>query len=103
MSVMDSIDKLIDPSGDSEPSWKHRRRLIYGAYALGVVMVLFGLGQFLFDSQAGVQAIIGGVSLISIIVSAYTGFSAWQDTRLYGNTFEQTVVQHMPFDETSDG
>lgn len=46
-------------------------------------MVLFGLAQFLFDSQAGVQAIVGGVSLISIIVSAYTGFSAWEDTRLY--------------------
>ena len=44
-------------------------------------MVLFGLGQFLFDSQAGVQAIIGGVSLISIIVSAYVGFSAFEDTR----------------------
>jgi hypothetical protein len=66
------------------PSWKHRRRLIYGAYALGVVMVVFGMVQFLFDSQAGVQAIVGGVSLITVIVSAYTGFSAWEDTKLYG-------------------
>jgi hypothetical protein len=87
MPVMDSIDKLIDPHGNSQPSWRHRRRLIYGAYALGVVMVLFGLGQFVFDSQAGVQAIIGGVSLISIIVSAYVGFSAFEDTRMkeYGD------------------
>jgi len=86
-----------------QPPWKHRRRLIYGAYSLGVVMVLFGMVQFLFDSQAGVQAIVGGVSLITVIVSAYTGFSAWQDTRLYGNTFQQTVVQHSPHDEYSDG
>lgn len=87
MPVMDSVDKLIDPHGNSRPSWRHRRRLVYGAYGLGVVMVLFGLGQFAFDSQAGVQAIIGGVSLISIIVSAYVGFSAFEDTRVkdYGD------------------
>ena len=94
MPVMDSIDKIIDPNGTGAPGWRHRRRLIYGAYGLGVVMVLFGLGQFAFDSQAGVQAIIGGVSLISIIVSAYVGFSAFEDTRMkdYGDdpdgTFE---------------
>ena len=54
-------------------------------------MVLFGLGQFIFDSQAGVQAIIGGVSLISIIVSAYVGFSAFEDTRYkeYGEEFNE--------------
>ena len=87
MPLADSIDNLIDPHHDSKPSWKHRRRLIYGAYALGVIMVLFGLGQFIFDSQAGIQAIIGGVSLISIIVSAYVGFSAFEDTRMkeYGD------------------
>ena len=92
MPVMDSIDNLIDPQHNSKPSWKHRRRLIYGAYALGVVMVLFGLGQFAFDSQAGVQAIIGGVSLISIIVSAYVGFSAFEDTRMkdYGDNPDGT-------------
>jgi len=91
MPVMDSVDKLIDPQGNSAPSWKHRRRLIYGAYILGVVMVLFGLGQFLLDSQAGLQAIIGGVSLISIIVSAYVGFSAFEDTRYkeYGEQFDE--------------
>jgi hypothetical protein len=81
MPFVDSVDKFIDPNGNSKPTWKHRRRLIYGAYGLGIFMVLFGLGQFLFDSQAGVQAIIGGVSLISIIVSAYVGFSAFEDTR----------------------
>jgi hypothetical protein len=87
MPIMDSVDNLIDPYHNSNPSWIHRRRLIYGAYGLGVFMVLFGLGQFLFDSQAGIQAIIGGVSLISIIVSAYVGFSAFEDTRMkeYGD------------------
>jgi hypothetical protein len=66
-------------------------------------MVVFGMVQFLFDTQAGTQAIVGGVSLITIIVSAYTGFSAWQDTRLYGNTFNQTMIAHEPHNEMSDG
>jgi hypothetical protein len=86
-----------------QPPWKHRRRLIYGAYGLGVFMVLFGMVQFLFDTQAGVQAIVGGVSLITVIVSAYTGFSAWQDTRLYGNHYQNTIVNHAPHGPHSDG
>jgi hypothetical protein len=93
----------ISADEQNKPPWKHRRRLIYGAYGLGVVMVVFGMVQFLFDTQAGTQAIVGGVSLITIIVSAYTGFSAWQDTRLYGNTFQQTVMHHAPHDQNSDG
>jgi hypothetical protein len=89
----------ISETKPNEPSWKHRRRLIYGAYALGVFMVLFGMIQFLFDTQAGVQAIVGGVSLITIIVSAYTGFSTFQDTRLFGRV-EHHHVEH---DRMSDG
>ena len=93
----------ISQDTEGQPSWKHRRRLIYGAYGLGVFMVLFGMVQFLFDTQAGVQAIVGGVSLITVIVSAYTGFSAWQDTRLYGNNYQNTIVNHAPHGPDSDG
>ena len=93
----------ISQDTEGQPPWKHRRRLIYGAYGLGVFMVLFGMVQFLFDTQAGVQAIVGGVSLITVIVSAYTGFSAWQDTRLYGNNYQNTIVNHAPHDQYSDG
>ena len=89
----------ISETEPDQPSWKHRRRLIYGAYGLGVFMVIFGMVQFLFDTQAGVQAIVGGVSLITIIVSAYTGFSAWQDTRLWG----QNNYMHNDYDHMSDG
>jgi hypothetical protein len=89
----------ISETEPTQPSWKHRRRLIYGAYGLGVFMVMFGMVQFLFDTQAGVQAIVGGVSLITIIVSAYTGFAAWQDTRLYGRMDHH----HYEYDQNSDG
>jgi hypothetical protein len=83
MPILESLDKIIDPNSDSQPSWKHRRRLIYGAYGLGVLMSGFGMVTFLFDTQSGVEAIVGGVALISIIVSAYTGFSAYEDSRTY--------------------
>ncbi len=99
---MGGLQKIWDDISETkpnEPSWKHRRRLIYGAYFLGVFMVLFGMIQFLFDTQAGVQAIVGGVSLITIIVSAYTGFSTFQDTRLYG----QVQHHHFDYDRNSDG
>jgi uncharacterized membrane protein YkgB len=89
----------ISADDPERPPWKHRRRLIYGAYGLGVLMVLFGMLQFLFDTQAGTQAIVGGVSLITIIVSAYTGFSAWQDTRFH----QHQHFTHSQHDYTSDG
>lgn len=65
------------------PSWKHRRRLIYGAYGLGAGMILFGALTYATDTQASSQLIVGGVSLISIVLSAYVGFSAVEDIKLW--------------------
>jgi hypothetical protein len=61
--------------GDSAhgPSWKTRRRLIFGAYRLGFAMIIGGAFMFLLDQfGVGVALITGGVSLISIILTAYT-------------------------------
>lgn len=65
------------------PSWKHRRRLIYIAFWLGVGMILFAGVSIVFDSWVGAQMVIGGVSLISIIITAYTGFATFEDSKLY--------------------
>ena len=62
------------------PSWKHRRRLIYASYILGAGMIIFGAITFLSDTEVGTQMVIGGVSLITIILTAYTGFAAFEDT-----------------------
>jgi hypothetical protein len=67
----------------SAPSWKHRRRLIYASYVLGAGMIVFGAMTYLTDTQVGSQLVIGGVSLITIILTAYTGFAAWEDRSLY--------------------
>lgn len=65
------------------PSWQHRRRLIYASYGLGASMIAFGAVTYSSDTQIGSQLIIGGVSLVSIVLTAYTGFAAYEDTKLW--------------------
>ena len=67
----------------TRPSWKYRRKLIYGGYRLGFVMILFGMGTFFFDKEVSVQLVIGGVALISIILTAYTASATFEDVNLY--------------------
>ena len=67
------------------PSWKHRRRLIYLSYLLGAGMIVFGAVTYLTDTQVGSQMVIGGVGLITVILTAYTGFAAYEDTKLWNN------------------
>jgi hypothetical protein len=61
------------------PSWHHRRRLIYSTYVLSALMILFGAFTYRTDSQVSTQLIVGGVSLITIILTAYTAFATLDD------------------------
>lgn len=61
------------------PSWSHRRRLIYATYVLSALMIVFGAFTYKSDTQVATQLIVGGVSLISIIVTAYTAFATIDD------------------------
>lgn len=65
------------------PSWKHRRRLIYATYALGVVMIVFAMATYRSDTSVASQLIVGAVSLISIILTAYTAFATLDDRHHY--------------------
>ena len=65
------------------PSWRHRRRLIYVSFILGAGMIIFGALTYLTDTQVGSQLVIGGVALISIILTAYTGFATFEDIKLW--------------------
>jgi len=70
------------------PSWKHRRRLIYASYLLGAAMIIFGAITYWSDTQVGAQLVIGGVALVSVILTAYTGFAAYEDVKLWKNEEE---------------
>lgn len=65
------------------PSWRHRRRLIYGAYIIAMFMIIFGAFTIFTTSQIGVEMVIGGVALLSIIVTAYTTSATYEDVRIW--------------------
>lgn len=61
------------------PSWRHRRRLIYASYVLGATMIMFAAFTYRSDTQVATQLIVGGVALISIVLTAYTAFATFDD------------------------
>lgn len=65
------------------PPWKHRRRLIYATCMLAAGMIIFAAATFRSDTNVATQLIIGGVSLLTITLTAYTGFATMQDIRLW--------------------
>tara|TARA_R110000822_G_scaffold132152_1_gene269289 strand:+ start:1171 stop:1482 length:312 start_codon:yes stop_codon:yes gene_type:complete len=83
-----------EPESKNGPSWKFRRKLIFGSYRLGFAMIVFGALTFLVDQWGvGVTLITGGVSLISIITTAYTVSASYQDTRI-SDTNEWSNDEH---------
>jgi hypothetical protein len=85
VKIFDALMLLREQEGEDStgPSWKYRRKLIYGGYRLGFVMIIFGMGTFFFDKEVSVQLVIGGVALISIILTAYTASATFEDVNLY--------------------
>ncbi len=73
-----SDDGPDNPNGRG-PSWKFRRKIIFGAYRVSVSMIVFGAVTFWFDTDVSEQLVIGGVALLSIIVTAYTATATWAD------------------------
>jgi len=70
------------------PPWKYRRILIYFTCALAAFMILFAALTYRSDTNVSSQLIIGGVSLLSIVVTAYTAFATLEDVRLWGSQKE---------------
>lgn len=60
-------------------NWRFRRRLIYGGYRVSVAMIVFGAFTFFWDTGVSNQMVIGGVALLSIILTAYTATATWED------------------------
>jgi polyferredoxin len=90
-NLFDKLFFLKDQEGEnnsSGPSWKYRRKLIYGGYRLGFFMVIFGAFTFLWDREVSAQLVIGGVALISIILTAYTASATVVDVKRWDNKNE---------------
>jgi hypothetical protein len=52
-------------------------------------MIVFGMLTFVWDRQVSVQMVIGGVALISIILTAYTASATFEDVKLYKPTEQE--------------
>lgn len=65
------------------PSWKHRRRLIYIGFFTGVAMITFAAITFFTDTEVSREMVIGGVSLISIVLTSYTAMATYEDVKLW--------------------
>lgn len=65
------------------PSWKHRRRLIYLSFTLSVAMIIFGAFTYASDTGVAQQLIVGGVALLTIILTAYVSFATYEDVKLW--------------------
>jgi hypothetical protein len=63
---------------DGDPRWQHRRRLVYGTVGLAWLMILVAMADWT-DRQVSSQLVIGAVSLLSIVLSAYTAFGTLDD------------------------
>jgi cytochrome c-type biogenesis protein CcmH/NrfG len=61
-------------------------------------MIAFGMLTFVWDRQVSVQMVIGGVALISIILTAYTASATFEDVKLYQ---QQNKRMNNARDETS--
>jgi len=77
---------LKEESKTGRPSWKYRRRMLFGSYYLGVAMICFAAVTFFFDTQVGVELIVGGVALITIITTVYVGSATMEDVKIWGRT-----------------
>ena len=84
MKWLDSVFLLKDEKAKGTgPSWNFRRKLIFGSYRIGAVMIAFGMLTFFWDRDVSVQMVIGGVALISIILTAYTASATFEDVNLW--------------------
>lgn len=91
--------KISDDAIAQGPSWRHRRRLIYGAYSLAVFMILYGAFSLFTESQVGVELVVGGVALLSIIVTAYTTSATYEDVRIWKRSGPTSEVLDNPSDQ----
>ena len=61
-----------------DPRWAHRRRLVYATVTFAAAMVLVGAFDWT-DRVVSSQLVIGGVSLITLILSGYVFAATFDD------------------------
>jgi disulfide bond formation protein DsbB len=92
MSKKEALNALLkEEEKEGRPSWRYRRRLIFGSFYLAVFMILFAAGTFFVDSRVSSELVIGGVSLISIILTAYIAGATIEDINLWNKPQDEPL------------
>jgi len=65
-------------TGMGPDRWRHRRRLVYFTIGFATAMVAFGAFDWS-DRVVSSQLVIGGVSLITLVLSGYVFASTFDD------------------------
>jgi len=81
---MESRDMKIDLA---KPSWKFRRRAVFGSMMFGMLIVAYVAFKWEDLSIASTLA-LGGFGLIGAVVAAYVGGAAYEDVRTYQSDSE---------------
>ncbi|HEY7823459.1 MAG TPA: hypothetical protein VIG24_11515 [Acidimicrobiia bacterium] len=58
--------------------WRHRRRLVYFTIGFSAAMILIGAFDWT-DRQVSSQLVVGGVSLLTLILSGYVFAATFDD------------------------
>lgn len=64
------------------PSWKMRRRAVFGSLIFGVIVVVYVMVRW-DDSQLAETLVLASFGLIGAVVAAYIGGAAYEDVRLF--------------------
>jgi uncharacterized membrane protein YcjF (UPF0283 family) len=68
-------------SNPSLPSWKLRRRAVFGSLIFCGVLIAWAVVTKA-DTQVAESAVLGAFATISVIISAYIGGAVYEDVRL---------------------
>jgi len=66
----------------SQPSWKFRRRAIFGSLLFSALIILYVAIRW-DDTQIGDTLALGAFGLMGAIVASYIGGATYQDVKLY--------------------
>lgn len=93
LSVLGSRNSA--PVSPSNARWRHRRRLVYIGFMLGVFMILFGLSTFWWDRGVSSEAIVSGTAIVTILLTAYVGGATYDDVKSFDSTNKELFIEDL--------
>jgi len=75
------------------PSWKYRRRAVFGSMIFSSLVILYSL-WFASNEPVAETALLSAFGLMGAVTAAYIGGSAYEDVRLHTNEDEEEIGEY---------